>query len=73
MTNLTVAFRKFTKASRNCLNPVAAGSYKILTRFQGYDYISTSLRASSEGIKNSVTVYTNHLENSPVFTVDIRS
>ena len=63
--NLTVAFRSFAKAVRNCLNPVAAGPYKILKNFQGYDYISTSLRASSDRIKNSVTVYTDRLENSP--------
>jgi len=66
MANLTVAFRNFAKAPRNCLKPYAAGSYKILTNFQGYDYISKSVRASSDGIKNSVTVYTKRLENSPV-------
>jgi len=63
---LTVAFRSSAKAPRNCFNPVAAGSYKILTNFQGYDYISTSLRSSSDGIKYSITVHTKRLENSPV-------
>jgi hypothetical protein len=68
MTKLRVAFRNSVKAPKNCFKSVAAGSYKILTIFQGHNYTSTSLRTSWNRIKNSVTVhvYVKHLENSPV-------